>query len=108
MVCPYGFDTRETKKNSPQSNNNKPMTILKYVINEQKIPIIFSSEVPHNTVTTTAVSAGFLIINYDQNTTRFSVKCFGESTTLHVKAACGDAQLIETFLNTAFYSIKNK
>lgn len=82
------------------------MTILKYVINEQEIPILFSSDIPHNTVSTTAVSAGFLIIKFDLNDARFSVRCFGESTSLNIKTAPNDKQIIEDFLNNTFYSLK--
>ncbi|OYX86372.1 MAG: hypothetical protein B7Y83_01600 [Flavobacteriales bacterium 32-34-25] len=56
------------------------LKILKYIINEQKIPIIFSTTITHNEVLSSGLSAGFLILNFDLNYKKFQVKCYGEST----------------------------
>lgn len=82
------------------------MKILKYVINEKKIPILFSSEITHNEVISKAHSAGFLIIRFDTTHKKFLVKCYGESSSLKIKKSSEDETLIENYLNNQFYSIK--
>lgn len=82
------------------------MKILKYVINEKKIPILFSTTITHISITSKATSAGFLIIQYDEIFKKFTVKCFGESSTLKIKKSVGDESIIENYLNNEFCSIK--
>jgi hypothetical protein len=81
------------------------MNILKYVVSEKKIPVIFSKEITHSDVMSDAISAGFLIVKFDVNYRKFIVKCFGESTSLNIKISDGDENLIENYLNNNFYAI---
>ncbi len=80
--------------------------ILKYVINENKIPILFNKNITHSEILLNVISAGFLIVSFDEIHGAFSVKCFGESSSLAVGVAEEDSDLIEHFLNTQLYSIK--
>lgn len=80
------------------------MNILKYIITESKIPLLFSSNMPHNEVLTKAISAGFVVVNYDVTLYQFHVKCFGESSSLGVRSQKEDELVIEKFLNTYFFS----
>ncbi len=82
------------------------MKILKYIINEKKIPLIFSSDITHNEVILKAHSAGFLILRFDLIHKKFSVKCYGESTSLNIKNAEDDETLIANFLNNQFYTFE--
>ena len=86
-------------------------TVLKYIINVNNLPVLFSRDILHNTIAQEVLSAGFLVIRYDANSTRFVVKCFGESTTLHIKSNPNVVnELIEDFLNSKkneFHIIKN-
>lgn len=82
------------------------MKILKYIINEKKIPLIFSPDITHSDVILKAHSAGFLILRFDLQHNKFSVKCYGESTSLNIKNAKEDETLIADFLNNQFYTIK--
>lgn len=82
------------------------MTILKYIIGEKNIPIIFSKEIIHNTVAQKAISAGFLIVEYDKILNKFLAICFGESSSLNVKCEVGDQVIIENYLNKQFFSFK--
>jgi hypothetical protein len=81
------------------------MKILKYIINTKKIPIIFSSKMVHNEVLQEGHSAGFLILRYNKRDHQFSVKCFGESSSLKIVKAADDENLIEDFLNNQFLTI---
>lgn len=80
------------------------MTILKYIINHSKIPVIFSNDIQHNDVLQSGISAGFLVIIYDQENKRFTSKCFGESTSLNLKSALTDVIVVEDYLNNSFLS----
>lgn len=83
------------------------MNIVKYIINDKNIPILFSKSFFHNEVLNNGKSAGFAIINQDSATSRFKVRCFGESTTLNIKADPNeDKQIIESYLNEAFFNSK--
>ncbi len=82
------------------------MKILKYIIDEKNIPIIFSDSKIHNTVAQKANSAGFLIIQYDIILNKFLAICYGESTSLNIKSANGDKLIIENYLNNQFFSFK--
>ena len=81
------------------------MNILKYVVGEKKIPVIFSKEITHSDVMSDAISAGFLVVKFDVNYKKFIVKCFGESSSLNIKKADEDESLIENYLNNNFYAI---
>ena len=80
------------------------MNILKYCVNSKKIPIIFSKDIIHSDVMPDAISAGFLIMEFDTQTSKFIVKCFGESVSLKIKIAENDKELIENYLNNRFHS----
>jgi len=80
------------------------MNILKYCVNNRKTPIIFSSDLMHADVMPNAISAGFLTMKFDVNTSKFMVKCFGESESLKIKMAEDDKELIENYLNSKFHS----
>ena len=82
------------------------MKILKYIINEKKIPILFSTEITHCDVLSKAISAGFLIVKFDPNYNKFLVKCYGESSSLKIKTSNEDESLIENYLNNQFYTVK--
>lgn len=81
------------------------MNILKYVVTHKKIPIVFSSDITHSDVLKDAISAGFLIVKFDVNESKFKVVCFGESTSLNLKKAEDDKILIENFLNNKFQTV---
>jgi hypothetical protein len=81
------------------------MNILKYVVSEKKIPIIFSKEITHSDVMSDAISAGFLIVKFDVNIPKFIVKCFGESSSLNIKIDDADEYLIENYLNNKFHTV---
>ncbi len=75
-------------------------TILKYIIGVDKKAVVFSREIQHSELGYVAISAGFSIINYDSNHRKFRVKCYGESTSLHVVSnPTIDEKIIESFLN---------
>jgi hypothetical protein len=81
------------------------MNILKYIINEEKIPVIFSAKLLHQDILQKGISAGFLILNYDLDTNIFDVKCFGESTSMNLKVAEADESIISEYLNKQFYNL---
>ncbi len=81
------------------------MNILKYVVSDKKIPIIFSKEIIHCDVMSDAITAGFLILKFDMNHKKFIVKCFGESSSLNIKKGDEDENIIENYLNNNFYNI---
>jgi hypothetical protein len=75
--------------------------IIKYIITEQGIPVLFSCEMKHADVLQNGfVSAGFLVMRYDSVKSLFLVRCFGESSSLKVKSELeADQKIIEEFLN---------
>jgi|GEM_PF-2210412 hypothetical protein len=75
------------------------MRILKYIINEKELPVIFDTKIMHCDIVTNAVSAGFFVIYYSDSTDRFEVKCFGESESLKIGFRTQDQSIIENFLN---------
>ena len=81
------------------------MNILKYIINEENIPIIFSAKIMHQEIMPNGIAAGFLILNYDVDTNIFIVKCFGESTSLNLKVSNQDELIISNYLNRQFYTL---
>lgn len=80
------------------------VNILKYCVNEKKIPIIFSSDIIHCDAMPEAILAGFLVVNFDFETLRFTARCFGESLSLKIKTTEDDQEIIENFLNNKFHS----
>jgi hypothetical protein len=74
--------------------------MLKYVIGTANIPVLFSINIFHNTVMDECLSAGYLLLRYNECTNSwFVVSCFGESTTLNIKSnPIADKLLIEIFL----------
>lgn len=81
------------------------MNILKYIINEEKIPVIFSTKMLHQEILQKGISAGFLILNYDVDANIFVVKCFGESTSMNLKVSSEDENIISEYLNKQFYNL---
>lgn len=81
------------------------MNILKYIINEDKVPVIFSAKMMHQDILEKGISAGFLILNYDLDANVFVVKCFGESTSMNLKVSAGDEIVISEYLNKRFYNL---
>lgn len=78
------------------------MKILKYIITDKEEPIIFSSDIQHDTVVKTCSSAGFLIVTFDIVNNKFIAKCYGESTSLKLKSEDKDTLVIENYLNESF------
>lgn len=83
------------------------MKILKYIITDKKIPIIFSRDITHNEILLSGISAGFLILRYNDIHNQFSVKCYGESTSLNLKMEKEDQSIIGHYLNNQFFNITN-
>jgi isocitrate dehydrogenase len=76
------------------------MKIIKYIINDKDIPVLFSTEIVHKEVIQNIKSAGFLSIRYDISKQRFLAKCFGESSSLDLVSNIKvDEKIIESFLN---------
>lgn len=82
------------------------MNILKYIINKEKIPVIFSAKMIHNEVLQEGLSAGFLILYFKKTENLFLAKCYGESSSLNLKKSMEDEKIIEDFLNHQFLTIK--
>jgi hypothetical protein len=78
------------------------MKILKYIINKRNMPIVFSPTILHNEILQEGQSAGYVTLKLNKNNNLFTVKCFGESSTLKIGIADGDEILIEEFLNKQF------
>lgn len=75
--------------------------IIKYVITEDGVPILFSCDMRHADVLKNgSVSAGFLVLRYDVSKAVFLARCFGESSSLKVKSKLEvDQKIIEDFFN---------
>lgn len=84
------------------------MKILKYVINDAGLPIIFSVDNLHSDILTKVVAAGFLIIDFDWQKEFFFVKCYGESSCLGISSRLEDTSIIEIHLNGCLYEEKIK
>jgi hypothetical protein len=78
------------------------MNILKYIINEENIPIIFSETISHQDILQKGITAGYLILNYEVESNTFYVKCFGQSTTMNLKPSDRDEAIITDYLNSQF------
>jgi len=79
------------------------MNILKYIITEEKTPIIFSETIMHDAILQNGIAAGYLILNYDVDTNLFVVKCFGKSKSMNLKVSENDEYIISEYLNKQFY-----
>ena len=76
------------------------MEMIKYVIDPNNVPLLFSKEKEHIDVQKNVKSAGFLFIRFDHKSKKFKVNCFGESSSLQIKSnPKEDNQVIEEFLN---------
>jgi hypothetical protein len=75
------------------------MKVLKYVINENQVPIIFTVETSHTAIFSKIVSAGFVFIGYDCLNDFFYVKCYGGSTSLGISSRLIDSDIIDKYLN---------
>ena len=75
--------------------------IIKYIISEGGIPVLFSCDLIHDEVLNSGcVSAGFLVLRYDSVKALFVVRCFGESKSLKLKSRLEiDAKIIQDFFN---------
>ncbi len=73
--------------------------ILKYIVNEQNVPILFNTDTLHSEVSNSVSSAGFVIVNYDSNSGYFFAKCYGKSSSLNVNSNENYNILIEKMLN---------
>lgn len=75
--------------------------IIKYVITEDGVPILFSCDIRHADILQKgSVSAGFLVLRYDATKAAFLARCFGESSSLKVKSKLeADQKIIEDFFN---------
>jgi hypothetical protein len=74
--------------------------VLKYVINQNDIPILFSTDILHSDILQEAKSAGFLSVKFVGKKRKYVVKCFGESTSLNLKSDVKhDEVIIEKLFN---------
>lgn len=82
------------------------MKIVKYVIKDNGIPILFCSKIMHSEVVNRAISAGFAIIHYDFTLDKFIVKCFGSSDSLKINIRKQDCNIIQDYLNNLLCDTK--
>jgi hypothetical protein len=75
------------------------MKIVKYIINQSGVPVLFKPDILHSDMITDVASAGYAIINYDLITDKFNVKCYGGSESLNVGTNRKDYLVIEVYLN---------
>lgn len=75
------------------------MKIVKYVISESGIPVLFKTNILHCEMITNALSAGYAIVDYDVLTDRFRVKCYGGSESLKINTDIKDCLIIQNYLN---------
>jgi hypothetical protein len=75
--------------------------IIKYIISDDGIPILFSCDLQHADVMHNGcLSAGFMVFWYDAEKALIVVRCYGESTSIGVKSKLEtDEKIIEEFLN---------
>jgi hypothetical protein len=79
------------------------MKILKYVINDANLPILFCMSISHSAIITKVVSAGYVVIDFDVSKQFFLVKVFGESISLRISSRLIDDEIIEKHLNGCTY-----
>ena len=73
------------------------MKIVKYIINENGVPILFCQKILHSKVVDRAISAGYAIVHYDLIVEKFIVKCYGNSDSLKLNVKNG---IVLLFKNT--------
>jgi hypothetical protein len=78
------------------------MKVLKYIINKDKVPILFNTFIEQCDLFVPIVSAGFVIVTYDKDTNQFFAKCFGESVSIEIGSKYSSERIIEDFLNNLF------
>jgi hypothetical protein len=74
----------------------------KYIITSNGFPVLFDEGLIHRAVSVSysVHSAGFCNVWYDPELKRIRVKCWGESSSLHVRSIPeSDACIIENMLN---------
>ena len=74
----------------------------KYVITNHGFPILFDETLIHKIVSMNyhVESAGFFTTSIDGVDSRIKVKCWGESSSLHIRSKpITDQKIIEAFLN---------
>jgi hypothetical protein len=79
------------------------MKILKYVINDSSLPILFCVSISHSAIITKVISAGYVIIDFDISKQFFLVKVYGESSSLRIPCRLIDDEIIEKHLNGCTY-----
>jgi hypothetical protein len=79
------------------------MKILKYVINDSSLPILFCVSISHSAIITKVISAGYVIIDFDISKQFFLVKVYGESSSLRIPCRLIDDEIIENHLNGCTY-----
>ena len=74
----------------------------KYVITNNGLPILFDEALIHKYVSSNYViaSAGFCEILFNSSENKITVKCWGESSSLHIRSKpIEDEKILEAFLN---------
>jgi hypothetical protein len=79
------------------------MKILKYVINDSNLPILFCVSISHSAIITKVISAGYVIIDFDISKQFFLVKVYGQSSSLRILSRLMDDEIIEKHLNGCTY-----
>jgi hypothetical protein len=79
------------------------LKILKYVINDDNLPILFCKSFSHSAIITNVVSAGYVIIDFDISKQFFLVKVYGASSSLGISSRLKDDEIIEKHLNGCTY-----
>ena len=82
------------------------MKIVKYIIKDNGIPILFCPKKVHSDIVNTGVSAGYAIIDYNVTSDEFIVKCFGGSDSLKVSIRHQDCRIIQNYLNDLLCEVK--
>lgn len=75
------------------------MKIVKYIVNDLGVPILFKTDILHSDVATNAFSAGYAIISYDLIKDTFDVKCYGGSESLKINTNRNDSLIIQNYIN---------
>jgi hypothetical protein len=75
------------------------MKIVKYVIQENRVPLLFNPGIMHSEAIDKGISAGFAIIDYDVTIDKFKVKCYGCSDSLQLSSHEVDDTIINNYLN---------
>lgn len=78
------------------------MNIVKYIILENGVPVLFCPKIVHSDFVNKAVSSGFAIIDYNAKSDEFIVNCFGCCENLKVIIQNQDCSIIQDYLNSLF------